>query len=55
MDCALALFVRFIEPATSDVAAVSEAALDAVLVASKVGETLTACVPAAKGDPMAAK
>jgi hypothetical protein len=51
VDSVLALFVRFIEPATSKVAAVSAAALDA----SKVGETLTACVPAAKGDPMAAK
>jgi hypothetical protein len=26
-----------------------------LLGASKEGETLTACVPAAKGDPMAAK
>jgi hypothetical protein len=52
---ALALFVRFIGPATSDVAAVSAAALDAVLDVSKVGETLIACVPAARGDPMAAK
>jgi hypothetical protein len=52
---ALALFVRFIEPATSDVAAVSKAALDAVLDVSKVSETLTACVPTARGDPMAAK
>ena len=55
MGSALALFARFIEPATSDVAAVSAAALDALLDASKEGETLTAYVPAAKGDPMAAK
>ncbi len=55
MGSVLALFIWFIEPATSDVAAVSAAALDAVVDPSKRGATLTACVPAAKGDPMAAK